>query len=91
MKRVKHGFRAVAVSCLVLLAACGGGDSGSTSQGEGGTVVVGMRSDFKGFNPIVTSLRGIQQAGELKRVQKKLGCPRASLGSMRPVPPQPFP
>jgi hypothetical protein len=34
------------------------------------------------FNPIVTSLRGIQQASELKRVQKKLGCPRASLGSL---------
>ena len=26
------------------------------------------------FNPIVTSLRGIQQASELKKVQKKLGC-----------------
>jgi hypothetical protein len=34
------------------------------------------------FNPIVTSLRGIQQASQLKRVQKKLGCPRASLGSL---------
>ena len=34
------------------------------------------------FNPVVTSLRGIQQAGELKKVQKKLGCPRASLGSL---------
>jgi hypothetical protein len=34
------------------------------------------------FNPIVTSLRGIQQASELKNVQKKLGCPRASLGSL---------
>jgi hypothetical protein len=34
------------------------------------------------FNPIVTSLRGIQQASELKRVQKKLGCPRTSLGSL---------
>jgi hypothetical protein len=34
------------------------------------------------FNPIVTSLRGIQQAGELRKVQKKLGCPRASLGSL---------
>ena len=34
------------------------------------------------FNPVVTSLRGIQQASELKRVQKKLGCPRASLGSL---------
>jgi hypothetical protein len=34
------------------------------------------------FNPIVTSLRGIQQASELKNVQKKLGCPRTSLGSL---------
>jgi len=34
------------------------------------------------FNPIVTSLRGIQQASELKKVQKKLGCPRTSLGSL---------
>src|SRR5438552_379720 len=34
------------------------------------------------FNPIVTSLRGIQQGSELKKVQKKLGCPRASLGSL---------
>ncbi len=34
------------------------------------------------FNPIVTSLRGIQQASELRKVQKKLGCSRASLGSL---------
>jgi hypothetical protein len=34
------------------------------------------------FNPIVTSLRGIQQASELQKVQKKLGCPRVSLGSL---------
>lgn len=34
------------------------------------------------FNPIVTSLRGLQQASELAKVQKKLGCPRASLGSL---------
>lgn len=34
------------------------------------------------FNPIVTSLRGIQQASELDKVQRKLGCPRASLGSL---------
>jgi hypothetical protein len=34
------------------------------------------------FNPIVTSLRGIQQASELRNVQKKLGCKRASLGSL---------
>src|SRR5210317_2378546 len=34
------------------------------------------------FNPICTSLRSIQQASELKKVQRKLGCPRASLGSL---------
>ena len=34
------------------------------------------------FNPIVTSLRGLQQASELPKVQKKLGCPRAALGSL---------
>ena len=34
------------------------------------------------FNPVVTSLRGIQQASGLKKVQKKLGCRRASLGSL---------
>lgn len=34
------------------------------------------------FNPTVTSLRAIQQASELKKVQKKLGCRRASLGSL---------
>jgi len=34
------------------------------------------------FNPIITSLRGIQQASELKNVQAKLGCDRTSLGSL---------
>lgn len=34
------------------------------------------------FNPVVTSLRALQQASELKKVQRKLGCPRASLGSL---------
>lgn len=34
------------------------------------------------FNPVVTSLRGLQQASELAKVQKKLGCPRTSLGSL---------
>ena len=34
------------------------------------------------FNPVVTSLRSLQQASELAKVQKKLGCPRASLGSL---------
>src|SRR5579863_473733 len=34
------------------------------------------------FNPVVRSLRALQQASELKNVQKKLGCGRASLGSL---------
>jgi len=34
------------------------------------------------FNPICSSLRAIQQASELKKVQRKLGCPRAALGSL---------
>ena len=34
------------------------------------------------FNPIVTSLRGIQQTSELAKVQEKLGCSRAALGSL---------
>jgi hypothetical protein len=34
------------------------------------------------FNPVVESLRGIQQASELKNVQRRLGCPRTSLGSL---------
>jgi hypothetical protein len=34
------------------------------------------------FNPILTSLRGLQQASDLAKVQKKLGCPRTSLGSL---------
>ena len=34
------------------------------------------------FNPILRSLRALQQASELKNVQRKLGCGRASLGSL---------
>jgi len=34
------------------------------------------------FNPIVVSLRSLQQASTLKQVQRKLGCARASLGSL---------
>jgi len=34
------------------------------------------------FNPICTSLRAIQQCSELKKVQRKLGCQSASLGSL---------
>lgn len=34
------------------------------------------------FNPTCSSLRAIQQASELQNVQKRLGCGRASLGSL---------
>ena len=34
------------------------------------------------FSPVVTSVRGLQQASTLEKVQKKLGCSRASLGSL---------
>jgi hypothetical protein len=34
------------------------------------------------FNPIVTSLRAIQQASQLQKVQRILKCQRASLGSL---------
>jgi hypothetical protein len=34
------------------------------------------------FNPVCRSLRAIQQASELRKVQKRLGCSRASLGSL---------
>src|SRR5580692_6699845 len=34
------------------------------------------------FNPTMRSLRSIQRASKLKSVQKKLGCPRTSLGSL---------
>lgn len=34
------------------------------------------------FNPVVASLRSIQQASQLRKVQRKLGCRRASLGSL---------
>jgi len=37
---------------------------------------------FYFFNPIVTSLRAIQQVSELKKVQKVLGVKRTSLGSL---------
>jgi hypothetical protein len=34
------------------------------------------------FNPVVASLQELQKTGELQKVQKKLACPRASLGSL---------
>jgi len=37
---------------------------------------------FYFFNPVLTSLRGLQTATGFAKVQKKLGIPRASLGSL---------
>jgi len=34
------------------------------------------------FDPVVRSLRGIQRASDLDKIQKKLGCSRTSLGSL---------
>src|SRR5512137_286287 len=34
------------------------------------------------FNPIARSMRALQQASELRKVQQKLGCLRFSLGSL---------
>jgi IS4 transposase len=34
------------------------------------------------FNPALRSLRALQQASRLKKVQRMLGCPRTSLGSL---------
>src|SRR6478752_1409824 len=34
------------------------------------------------YSPIIDSLRGLQQASQLEKVQKKLKLPRASLGSL---------
>src|SRR4051812_20259370 len=34
------------------------------------------------FNPLLSSLRSLQQASTLANVQRKLGCPRTSLGSL---------
>ncbi len=37
---------------------------------------------FYFFNPVLTSLRGLRASTEFPKVQKKLGIPRASLGSL---------
>jgi DDE family transposase len=37
---------------------------------------------FYFFNPILTSLRGLQQASALDKVRQRLGCARAALGSL---------
>ena len=36
---------------------------------------------FAMFNPAARSVRGLQQACELRKIQRRLGCSRASLGS----------
>src|SRR5690606_23363988 len=41
------------LALCAFLAACGG--DGGTESGGGGTVVVGMRSDFGSFNPVTSS------------------------------------
>jgi len=38
------------------------------------------------FNPICQSLRGLQQASQLRKVQRVLGVPRASMGSLSEAP-----
>jgi len=37
---------------------------------------------FYFFNPVLTSLRGLQQASTLEKVQRRLGVPRTSLGAL---------
>src|SRR3954469_19286025 len=55
MKRATRGLCLLVSAACMLATACGGGDKKTGGGGAGGTVVVGMRSDFKGFNPISTS------------------------------------
>jgi peptide/nickel transport system substrate-binding protein len=50
---IRHA-RGIAVIALAALGACGG-DAGSSGAEGGGTVIVGVRSDFGGFNPITNS------------------------------------
>ncbi len=53
MDRWRMTRRMAALVALAGMAACGGGD-GAGGAGGGGTIVVGMRSDFGGFNPITS-------------------------------------
>src|SRR5688572_23491717 len=48
-------LRGVARGALALIVVACGGDSGGGAGGGAGTVVVGMRSDFGGFNPVTSS------------------------------------
>jgi peptide/nickel transport system substrate-binding protein len=49
------GKRIAAALTVAGLAACGGGDGSGGSAGPGGTVIVGMASDFSGLNPVTNS------------------------------------
>ncbi len=53
MRSMELAMRSGASALLVALAACGGGDGGA--GGGGSTVIVGMASDFSGFNSITNS------------------------------------
>ncbi len=64
MKRSRALRSGCAAAGLLLAAACGGGDAGSGGGAagkdagtptNGGTAVVGVRSDFGGFNPVTNS------------------------------------
>jgi peptide/nickel transport system substrate-binding protein len=46
-----RGCGALVLLATLLASACGGGDAG----GRGGTIIIGMRSDFGGFNPITST------------------------------------
>ena len=49
--RIRKRALAVGANCtLLIIAACGGGDGASTTGG--GTVIVGMRTDLAGINPV---------------------------------------
>jgi len=50
---MRGAFRLAALVSLMALGACGG--DGGSGSGAGGSVVVGMRSDFGGFNPVTAS------------------------------------
>jgi peptide/nickel transport system substrate-binding protein len=47
----QHSWWLAGVFCVALVA-CGGGDRGAAPAGAGGTIVVGMRTDLGGMNPV---------------------------------------
>jgi peptide/nickel transport system substrate-binding protein len=52
--QLRHAWRAVLL-LVVAAVAVGAAACGGDAEGRGGAVVVGMRSDFGGFNPITSS------------------------------------